>query len=210
MGRETTIMNRPLTPRGAATKRRIVAAAAELVYARGAEHVSLDEVMDITNTSKSQLYHYFANKEALVREVIALQTSRIVEANAAYLGALDSFTALRAWGDMIVAAYRASGGVGGCPVGSLANELSTRSEDARLLLKQSFSTWATVIANGLRRMLQDGQLRPDIDVDGVAIAMVAAVQGGILLAKTARDARSLECAVDMALAYVERHRLCRT
>ncbi|MFS3136668.1 TetR/AcrR family transcriptional regulator [Gluconacetobacter sacchari] len=205
MDRETTIMNRPLTPRGAATKRRIVEAAAELIHARGAEHVSLDDLMEITNTSKSQLYHYFANKEALVRDVIDLQTGRIVAANAAYLGALDSFTALRAWGDMVVAAYRAGGGVGGCPLGSLANELSSRSEDARLQLKQSFSTWATVIENGLRRMRQDGRLRPDTDVGGVAVAMVAAVQGGILLAKTARDARSLECAVDMALAYVARH-----
>lgn len=205
MTRERTIANRPLTPRGAATKQRIVEAAAELIYLHGAENVSLDDVMEATKTSKSQLYHYFANKQALVRDVIDLQTSRIVAANVTSLGALESFDALRAWGEMIVAAFRASGGTGGCPIGSLANELATRSEDARLQLKRSFSSWTAVIENGLRQMRQVGQLASDTDVAAVAVAMVAAVQGGILLAKTSREPRSLELAIDMALTYVRRH-----
>jgi AcrR family transcriptional regulator len=46
---------------------RIVEAAAELIYAKGAERVSLDEVMEATGASRSQLYHYFANKDDLVR-----------------------------------------------------------------------------------------------------------------------------------------------
>lgn len=205
MTRERTIANRPLTPRGAATKQRIVEAAAELIYLHGAENVSLDKVMDVTNTSKSQLYHYFPNKQALVRDVIDLQTSRIVAANATSLGTLDSFDALRAWGDMIIAAFRASGGIGGCPIGSLANELATQSEEARLQLRQSFSDWSNVIENGLRRMRQIGQLDSDTDVAAVAVAMVAAVQGGIILAKTSRETRPLELAIDMAFAYVKRH-----
>jgi len=205
MTRERTIASRPLTPRGAATKQRIVEAAAELIYLHGAENVSLDTVMDVTNTSKSQLYHYFANKQALIRDVIDLQTSRIVAANAKSLGALDSFVALRAWGDMIIAAFRASGGIGGCPIGSLANELATRSEEARLQLRQSFSSWSNVIENGLCRMRQVGQLDSDTDVAAMAVAMVAAVQGGIVLAKTSREPRPLELAIDMALAYVKRY-----
>ncbi|AQS87975.1 transcriptional regulator [Neoasaia chiangmaiensis NBRC 101099] len=205
MTRERTIANRPLTPRGAATKQRIVEAAAELIYLHGAENVSLDTVMDVTNTSKSQLYHYFANKQALIRDVIDLQTSRIVAANAQSLGALDSFVALRAWGDMIIAAFRAGGGIGGCPIGSLANELATRSEEARLQLRQSFSSWSSVIENGLCRMRRAGQLDADTDVAAMAVAMVAAVQGGIVLAKTSRETRPLELAIDMALAHVKRH-----
>ncbi|CAP56720.1 TetR/AcrR family transcriptional regulator [Gluconacetobacter diazotrophicus] len=205
MTRERTITNRPLTPRGAATKQRIVEGAAELIYLHGAENVSLDTVMEVTNTSKSQLYHYFANKQALIRDVIDLQTSRILAANAKSLGGLDSFVALRAWGDMIIAAFRASGGIGGCPIGSLASELSTQSEEARLQLRQSFSDWSNVIENGLRRMRQIGQLDSDTDVAAVAVAMVAAVQGGIILAKTSRETRPLELAIDMALAYVKRH-----
>ena len=62
-----------LTTRGAATRARIVAGAAELMYARGVAGTSLDDIMAATNTSKSQLYHYFTGKDDLVLDVIRSQ-----------------------------------------------------------------------------------------------------------------------------------------
>ncbi len=194
---------RPLTSRGAATKHRIVAAAAEIIHAKGAERMSLDEVMAATGASRSQLYHYFENKEALVREVIDFQTSRILDASTSHLECLDSRQALCAWRDMMVAANRA-GVVGGCPLGSLANELSAQSETARSQLDRSFAAWSETIEVGLRRMQDAGQLERGLDVGALATAVLAAVQGGILLSKTARDSRPLEIALDMALSYIER------
>src|SRR5579863_8657281 len=93
---------RSLTARGAATRARIVEAAANLIYAHGVERTSLDEVMAASGVSKSQLYHYFADKDALVLEVIAKQTERILAAQQPHLGALDSLRALRAWGQAII------------------------------------------------------------------------------------------------------------
>lgn len=49
---------------------RIVETAAELIYLHGAENVSFDTVTGMANTRKSQLYYYFANKQALIRAVI--------------------------------------------------------------------------------------------------------------------------------------------
>ena len=199
-----TRLPRPLTPRGAATKQRIVTAAAEIVCAKGAERMSLDEVMAATGASRSQLYHYFANKDALVGEVIDFQTSRILDVTASYLGTLDSREAFRAWQDMIVAANRA-GVICGCPIGSLANELSARSENARNQLDRSFAAWSATIEDGLRRMQEAGRLERSLDVSALAIGILAAVQGGILLSKTARDTRPLELALDMALAHIDHH-----
>ena len=193
---------RPLTPRGMATKHRIVMAAAKIVHVKGAERMSLDEIMAATGASRSQLYHYFDNKDALVREVIALQTSRILDASTSHLGTLDSREALRAWRDMMVAANRA-GVVSGCPLGSLAYELSAHSEIARSQLNRSFAAWSAAIEEGLRRMQEAGQLERDLDVGALAIAVLAAVQGGILLSKTARDTRPLELALDMALSHID-------
>ncbi len=195
---------RPLTPRGAATKHRIVVAAAEIVHAKGAERMSLDEVMAATGASRSQLYHYFDNKEALVREVIDFQTSRILDATTSHLETLDSREALRGWRDMVVAANKA-GVVGGCPLGSLANELSAHSETARNQLDRSFAAWSATIEGSLHRMQNAGHLDGDFDAGALAVAVLAAVQGGILLSKTARDTRPLELALDMALIYIEHH-----
>lgn len=194
----------PLTPRGVATKRRIVEAAAELIYASGAERVSLDAVMEACGASKSQLYHYFDNKDDLVREVIEFQASRILQANTLHLGQLDSLEALRAWRDMMVAANRA-GGVRGCPLGSLANELAAQSEDARHQLDQSFAAWSMVIETGLSRMRESGRIKSCADTKAIAVAVLAAIQGGILLSKTARNSHPLELALDMALSHIERH-----
>jgi AcrR family transcriptional regulator len=176
-----------------------------LIYAKGAERVSLDEVMEATGASRSQLYHYFENKDALVREVIEIQTSRILAANSLHLESLDSFEALRVWRDAMIAANRAEGGVGGCPLGSLANELAARSEEARHQLDQSFAAWGAVIEMGLCRMRERGQIRIGADPKAMAVAVLAAIQGGILLSKTARSSQPLELALDMALSHVERY-----
>src|SRR5205807_7208587 len=80
---------RSLTARGAATRSRIVDAAADLIYERGVDRTSLDEVMATSGVSKSQLYHYFADKDALVLEVIARQTERVLDAQQPHLEALN-------------------------------------------------------------------------------------------------------------------------
>ena len=193
-----------LTSRGTATKARIVEAAAALIYARGAERVSLDDVMAASGTSKSQLYHYFADKEDLVRAVIAYQADRIVTSNAAVLDRLDSFEGLRAWRDMTLAASRANGGFGGCPLGALANELAATSEATGLLLDESFAAWGAVIAAGLARMKARGRLVPAADTAALAVAALAAIQGGLLLSKSARSSRPLALAFDMALGHIAR------
>src|SRR5579883_353936 len=119
-----------LTPRGAATRARIVEAAADLIYIHGMEGTSLDDVMAASGVSKSQLYHYFMDKDALVLEVIALQAERVLAAQQPHLGALNSLRALRAWGQAIVRLNELVQ-MRGCPLGSLANELANTSESAR-------------------------------------------------------------------------------
>jgi AcrR family transcriptional regulator len=195
---------RALTVRGRVTKQRIVAAAADLIYAKGAERVSLEEVMEASATSKSQLYHYFADKDALVRAVIAFQTGRILDANTDFIKSLNSFEGLRIWGDAVVAAYRQSG-AGGCPLGSLASELAAQSEQARRILDESFLSWSAVIESGLSHMKTLGLINPAADAKAIALAVLAAIQGGILLSKTARSTQPLERALDMAIAHVERY-----
>ena len=69
---------RRLTSRGAATRERIVAGAAALIYEGRVASTSLDDIMAATRTSKSQLYHYFADKDALVLEVIRRQLDQII------------------------------------------------------------------------------------------------------------------------------------
>ena len=195
---------RPLTARGAVTRSRIVEAAAELIYTHGVERTSLDDVMAASGVSKSQLYHYFADKDALVLEVIARQTERVLDAQRPHLEALDSLPALKAWRDAIVRLNKAARGRG-CPLGSLASELANDSEPARKRLADSFSTWRDRIENGLAKMRERGELAASADPHDLALALLSAVQGGLLLAKTTHSSRPLEIAINMAIEHVTRH-----
>ena len=191
-----------LTARGAATRARIVDAAADQMYAHGALRTSLDEVMVASRTSKSQLYHYFADKDALVRAVIIRQTERVLDGQDPNLCALDSMAGLRRWATMILDVQQQRSGVGGCPIGSLASELSDTSEDARQLLADSFQKWEARLATGLTAMQHGGELQRDADPNDLASAIMAALQGGLLLAQTTRDTRHLQLSLDMALNHV--------
>jgi TetR/AcrR family transcriptional regulator, transcriptional repressor for nem operon len=196
--------SRPLTARGAVTRSRIVNAAADLIYARGVDRTSLDDVMAESGVSKSQLYHYFADKDALVLEVIALQTERVLNAQQPHLGAMDSLKALRMWRDAIIK-LNARAHAKGCPLGSLASELSNDSEAARKRLAASFAMWSDPIERGLTKMRENGALSPSANPHELAVALLSAVQGGLLLSKTTQTSRPLEIAIDMAIGNIARH-----
>ena len=67
---------RRLTRRGRETRERIVAAAAELIFERGVAETTLEDIRAAAGVSGSQVYHYFEDKQALVRAVIDHQTGR--------------------------------------------------------------------------------------------------------------------------------------
>src|SRR5215469_9862289 len=188
--------SRSLTERGAATRSRIVKAAADLMYEHGVDRTSLDEVMAASGVSKSQLYHYFADKDALVLAVIASQTKRVLDAQQPHLEALDSLDALKAWRNAICRLNKATQGKG-CPLGSLASELANDSEPARKRLADSFSVWRDRIEKGLAKMHERGDLSASADPHDLALALLSAVEGGLLLAKTTHSSRPLHIAIDM-------------
>jgi len=105
----------PLTARGAATRARIVEAAADLVYERGVAATSLDDIMAASRTSKSQLYHYFADKDVLICAVILRQTERVLDGQDPYLRDLDSMAGLRRWCAAILEIQQQRRGLGGVP-----------------------------------------------------------------------------------------------
>ena len=196
--------SKSLTARGAVTRARIVVAAAKLIYARGAGETSLEDVMQASGTSKSQIYHYFADKNAIIDAVIAAQTEAVVGWQATYLDAVDSLAGLRQWRNAFIKARRQSGIAGGCPIGSLASELAKRDEGGRELLAEAFRKWERALTKGLAAMRDRGELASAANLQDLATAILSALQGGILLTQTKRDARPLELALDMAITHVER------
>lgn len=191
-----------LTARGRATKARILEAADQLTYEKGVAQTTLEDVTTASGTSKSQLYQHFADKDVLVREVISLRASRVLERQSKRLQRLDSLRSLELWRDALVERNALRNGAYGCELGSLAHELADQDEQARQALAGHFATWQSLIAAGIARMQTNGTLRPEADPDALAAGLMAALQGGYLLAQTARDVEPMRIALDMAIAHI--------
>jgi TetR/AcrR family transcriptional repressor of nem operon len=202
---EATTSTGRLTRKGRATRMRIVEAAADLMFRRGVAGTSTEDVLAAAQVSNSQLYHYFADKNALVYAVIQHQADGIIEGQRPLLDQLDSVAAFEQWRDMLVELQRQRHCEGGCPLGSLSSELAETDEPARTALAASFERWEAPIRDGLRRMRDRGELTDETDVDRLALGTLAALQGGLLLTQAKRDVRPLEAGLDLAISEITHH-----
>jgi AcrR family transcriptional regulator len=189
-----------LTPKGERTRARIVGAAAQLIYERGVAGTTLEDVKAAAGVSGSQLSHYFADKDGLVQAVIDRQADAITTTTEqAGLGTPEG---LRAWRDLVITEAARRGGQGGCPLGSLGSQLAETDAQARAQVAAGFGRWSAALTEGLRALHADGYLPAGINPDDLALALLAALQGGLLLAQVQRDTRPLETALDTLLALV--------
>ena len=125
---------------------------------------------------------------------------------------LCSLEELQAWRDSVIAEAKGTDAKGGCPLGSLGGQLAETDPEARALLAAGFERWSTAISEGPRVLHASGQLSSGIDLDDLAVTVLAALRGGLLLAQVQRDSRPLETTVDTLLAlassYSPRPAMC--
>ena len=194
---------RPLTRRGRQTRQRILAAAAELMLENGVAETTLEDIRAAAGVSGSQVYHYFADKQALVRSVIDYQADAVLDIQGAYLDHLDTMPGLRAWRDFLVDHQRRLGCQGGCPIGALGAEVAETDAIARLAAAKGLGRWEARIRDGLRAMHIRGDLPAATDPDDLALATLAALEGGLLLTQLRRETTPLEVALDTMLDRIQ-------
>ncbi len=154
--------------------------------------------------SGSQIYHYFADKQALLLAVIEFQTAAVLEMQEPHFARLDTMAGLRGWRDSLVNYQRRLQCRGGCPIGTLGSEVAESNPEARLAVASGFLRWESAIREGLTAMYARGEL--DADPDDLALATLAALQGGLLLTQIQREVRPLEVALDAMLDHIARVR----
>jgi len=194
--------DRMLTAKGRDTRRRIIETASDLMVERGVSAVSLDEVGRATATSKSQMYHYFASKDDLIAAVVICVRDRVLAFQADLLAAVESVDGLRQWADSIVAFHRQAPGWDGCPLGTLSSELIGGAVAGRLDIEEAFHSWQHLLTGTLAQLQESGKLRTDADPERLAMAMLASLEGGLLLSKVLHDESPLAIALDAALDHL--------
>ncbi len=187
-----------LTAKGDRTRTRIISVAAQLIHNRGVARTTIEDVKTVAEVSGSQLYHYFADKDALLDAVIDHQADAVLHTQ--QNADLTSTDGLRAWRDLIIAEAGRVNGQGGCPLGALGGQLAETGPEVRVRVAAGFQRWTDAISNQLQTMHTNGELPPGTKPGDLAVTILAALQGGLLLAQIQRDTRPLETTLDTLIA----------
>ena len=94
-----------------------------MFHLRGVNGTSVDDVLEASGTGKSQFYHYFKSKDDLLKNVVRLHVTTWLD-DSPLVQELDSIEKIGAWFDATVRLLRNVKCQGGCPIGTMAAELS--------------------------------------------------------------------------------------
>ncbi len=195
-------MKQPPTRRGRTSRDAIIAAAATLMYGRGVRATGLDDVLLAAGAGKSQLYHYFATKDDLVAAVLEHQLGDVLAQQAQFR--LDTWRGWRGWFDALLAGQR-DRAYRGCPVGSMASEMSAMSPELADRVGAAFARWQNTLEAGFDTMRSRGRLKPGARPAVLATVALSQIQGAYLLSTASRDAEPMRRALDATYAGLRAH-----
>ena len=187
-----------LTPKGAATRARIVEAAADLILAHGAGGTRLDDIRAVTATSKGQMFHYFpGGKSELVGAIASFQVSACSTpsdrfSTPGYMGGLGGLARRGRRALRLAAAL-------GLPDRRAHRRADRQRAGPGAGTAEHMNRWRSYLEAGLRRMQATGRLRDDSDPEKLALSTFAALHGGLLLTQMMESIEPLEAALDGAL-----------
>ncbi len=192
-----------LTPKGQATRQRIIEGAAEYLRSNDPGAVTLDDVRAVTHTSKGQLFHYFPDgKEQLLLAVAQHEADRVLTDQEPHLSALDTWESWSAWREALLVRYRTQGGH--CPLGALMDQVSSTPGAAEVVTER-LRQWQQRLAAGVASMQSTGQISADLDPDRTAAAFVAGIQGGVQVLRATGSTEPLEAVLDLLIDYLRKH-----
>jgi AcrR family transcriptional regulator len=169
-----------LTTKGAATRRRIIEGAAREIREQGAAGVRIEDIMRRTATSKSQIFHYFPQgREELLLAVAAHEADQVLADQQPHLSQLTTWAGWQAWRDAVVDRYRRQGEH--CPLGALTTEIGRGTPATQAITGQLIRRWQDYLRVGIAAMQQSGEIRSTLDPDRTAAAIIAGIQGGVVI-----------------------------
>ncbi|WP_225850244.1 TetR/AcrR family transcriptional regulator [Streptomyces sp. HPF1205] len=184
------------------TKEALVEAAAELLWERGYAATSPAMIQKRSRAGQGSMYHHFSGKADLALTAIrhsARQLSTAVEAVLA--GGGSAVERIGAYLDM------ERSPLAGCRVGRLVQDPDVVADDHLRAPVAEFFAWSRQrIAEVLEEGVRSGELRQDTDPAAMAYLVVAAVQGGYVLARAQQDEQAFRRATEAAKAAVARLR----
>lgn len=180
-------------------KEEIISVARDVIYSKGYQATSISDILHAANIGKGQFYHYFSSKydlglavvEGLVQE---WNQELIIDI---FQSTLEPVAKLNKMLDRTLTFHTEMVNKSGCPIGNLAIEMSEHDETFCVKIQYIFERWIKAVEVTLDEMVKQGQLDATIDTKKSAQAMIAMIEGGILLMKNQQNIDYLINVIDV-------------
>jgi len=187
-------------PRPDRSRAALIEKAAPLFRRQGYAATGLNQILDDAGVKPGSLYHHFPRgKQQLAAAVVETAGTRI-EHLLQRLLATDRPVAdiVDGWIDLLVAGL-AGDQRDGCPIEPIATESVNASPEVRAASARVFNGWYAAIEGRLR---SEGW--PAVEAEQVAVAVIALIEGALILSRVAGDAVALNAAKPAARALLRR------
>lgn len=165
--------------KAASTRTEILSRALELIYQKGYQSTSIDDILSTTQVTKGAFYYHFRNKEemgiALIEESMHKEIWPYIEKYLSFSpnfrdNLYNMFHGLLFEHPLMTAEY-------GCPAVNLIQEMAPLNDAFRTALKKSLSKWERAIEAEIIRGQQAGQLETGHDAKQIALNIITLYHG---------------------------------
>lgn len=175
-------------------RERMVFSAAQLIRRRGVAGAGMRDVVAHAHAPRGSLQHYFpGGKEQLVNEAVRWAGRYAARRVPRFMAGMTERTPaglLAAMAGQWTQEYAREGFAGGCPVAAATVACADSVESTREAAAGAFGEWTGAVRKALVEMGV-----PDARAEGLAVVMVSAVEGAVVVARAERDVRALEAVV---------------
>lgn len=190
--------------KGEVTREKILDSAAEIIHRKGFGATSINDLLGATGLKKGSLYFHFSSKDDIGLAILEKARAEfLVFLDTALSGAtpgerLDNFL------DKVMKTHKRTGFVGGCIFGNTALEMGDTESGFAGFIEKVFGEWLERLRTVVAAAQDSGEVASDLSADVLAGHMVAAIEGGIMLARLKKDERPLRDALTGVRTLLQR------
>ncbi len=178
--------------KGEKTRDHILKTTRAILVAHGFHSTSISDIIKATGVKKGNLYYHFASKEDIglavledAKEEFFVFLGQSFQGDSPCAKVYNSCQA-------IFAEQKKNNFVGGCLFGNAALEMSDSNPRFSLVLQDVFSRWVDEVDHHLSMAGEACFLHVNLAPRLLAKAIVAVIEGGIMMSRVSKDSADLE------------------
>jgi len=171
------------------TKAFIIEKTAPIFNSKGYTGTAISDITDATNLTKGSIYGNFANKDEVALAAFDYNLRKMndvfLREMAKYGSAKDKLLVYgKVYADLDSHPFPA----GGCPILNTGIESDDTHPELRAKVAAAINSWKNKLVSILEEGIKNKEFSKNINIEQIAITMIAIIEGGILIARTTKKA----------------------